>query len=82
MYLFNEKWNENPLLPIGLVLLVIWTVLRMIDMGIQNQDLRMVLNLMSICGILYGVLLTVLGVKEYRLWKKEKSYERSSSSTF
>lgn len=82
MYLFNDKWNENPLLPIGIILLAIWSFLRVIDLGIHNQDLRMALNLMSIAGILYAILLVVLGIKEYRVWKKEKQRERYNTPTF
>lgn len=82
MYLFNDKWNENPLIPVGLILLLGWFFLRVIDMGIQNQDFRMALNLMSISGILYGLLLTVLGVMEYRTWKMENKRGRENTSTF
>ena len=72
MKLINDKWNENPLIPIGVFLLVVWTILRLIDIGIKNEDLRMVLNLMSITGIIYGSFLTLLGMNELRIWKKEK----------
>lgn len=72
MKLLNDKWNENPLIPLGVLLLVVWIILRVIDVGIKNEDLRMVLNLMSITGIIYGAFLTLLGLNELRIWKKEK----------
>lgn len=72
MKLLNDKWNENPLIPLGVLLLVVWIILRVIDVGIKNDDLRMVLNLMSITGIIYGAFLTLLGLNELRIWKKEK----------
>ena len=72
MKLLNDKWNENPLIPLGVLLLVVWIILRVIDVGIKNDDLRMVLNLMSITGIIYGAFLTLLGLNELRIWMKEK----------
>lgn len=76
-YGWKRFLSENPLLVIGALLLAIWFVLAMLDLGIVNQDLKFALNWMALIGTLYGLFLVCLGVREYFNWKKEVLDEQS-----
>ena len=77
MYLFNKKWNENPLLFLGVVVLVVWTILAILDLGIKNKDLQFALNMMCLSGFVYGIFLTIVGWFEYIRWKKDQKRDNS-----
>ena len=64
-------WNQNPLIPIGLVILAVWVLLAILDLGLKNPDLKFALNYMAVIGMCYGAFILILGLKEYRFWKKE-----------
>lgn len=73
----NTWWKrflkENALIPLGLILILIWVPLELIDLGIRNPDLKFALNAMALTGCAYGVWLLFWGFKEYLWWKKDTS---------